>query len=106
MGVCHCITTPDTICYVVAKTVICNIFVNDPINTVLIKSNTYMYKKEQKEKVLRSKTTTQMEDITKKMESADPTETQLTPIVHMTNTMVDDYYDENQSDESSSSESE
>ena len=106
MGVGHCITNPDTSVYVVAKTFICNRFVDDTANTALIKSNIYRYKKEQKEKAIRSKTTSRMDGIIKKMEIAGHTETQLAPMIHMANAMVEDYSDDSQSDDATSSESE
>ena len=106
MGVGHCITNPDTICYIVSKTFICNRFVDDTVNAVLVKSNTYRYKKEQKEKTICYKTTSRMDSIIKKMEIARHTETQLTPMIHMANTTVEDYSDNSQSDDASSSESE
>ena len=75
MSVGHCITNLDTIYYVVAKKFICNRFVDDTANATLVKSNTYRYKKEQKEKAIRSKTTSRMDGIVKKMKIAGHTET-------------------------------
>ena len=97
MGVGHCITNPDTICYVVAKIFICNIFVDDTANAALVKSNTYRYKKEQKEKAARYKTTSRMDGIIKNMENVGNTETQLAPMIHMANTMVEDCSEDTQS---------
>ena len=74
MGVGHCISNPDTICYVVANAFICNKFVDDTSNALLVKSNTYRYKKEQMEKALRRKTSSQMDGIIRKMEDAGHTE--------------------------------
>ena len=105
MGVGHCITNPDIICYVVAKTFICNRFVDDTVNAALAKSNTYRYKKEQKEKVIRYKTTSRMDGIIENMETAGHTGTQLAPMIHMANVMVEDYSDNSQSDDATSSES-
>ena len=106
MGVGHCITSPDTVCYIIAKTFICNRFVDDTVNAALVKSNTYRYKKEEKEKAIRYKTTSRMDSIIEKMEIAGHTETQLAPIIHVANTMVEDYSGDSQSDNASSSESE
>lgn len=106
MGVGHCITNQNPICYVVAKTFICNRFGGDTVNAAFVKSNTYRYKKEQKEKELRSKTTSRMEGIIKKMGNSGHTETQIAPMIHMANAMVEAYSDNNQSDETISSESE
>ena len=106
MGVGHCITNPDTICCAVAKTFICNIFVDNTINVALVKSNTYRYKMEQKEKAIRSKTTSRMDGIIKKIEISGHTETQLVAMIHMANAMVEEYSDDSKSDDATSSESE
>ena len=70
----HCITNVDTVCYVVAKASICNRFVEDTANASIVKSNAYRYKKEQKVKALRTKTSSRMDGIIRKMESAGHTE--------------------------------
>ena len=54
IGVGHCITNQDMICYVVAKAHIYNILVTDDANAQLVKSNTYRCNKEQKDKDIRS----------------------------------------------------
>ena len=105
MGVGHCISNADTVCYVVAKAYICNRFMEDAANASIVKSNTYRYKKEQKEKAMRLKTSSRMDGIIKKMESAGHTDLQLAPMIHMANAMVDDSSDESNSDNESTSSS-
>lgn len=97
MGVGHCITNTDTICYVIAKAHICNRFVSDTSNAQLIKSNAYRYRKDQKETVLLSKTTTRMDGIIRRMVGKSHTDTQLVPMIQMANAMVDNYYDDSNS---------
>ena len=41
LGVGHCITNTDTVCYHTAKTSICAKFIDNPSNNDLVKSNTY-----------------------------------------------------------------
>ena len=106
MGVGHCITNVDTVCYVVAKASICNRFIEDTANTSIVKSNAYRYKKEQQAKALRTKTSSRMDGIIRKMESAGHTEQQIAPMIHMANAMADDTSLDSSSDNASTSSSE
>ena len=106
MGVGHCITNADTVCYVVAKASICNRFMEDAANASIVKSNAYRYKKEQQDKALRTKTSSRMDGIIRKMESAGHTDQQLAPMIHMANAMIDDSSEDSNSDNESTSSSE
>ena len=97
MGVGHCITNADTICYVIAKAHLCNRFAEDTSNAHLIKSNAYRYRKDQKERALLSKTTTRMDGIIRRMVHKGHTDTQLAPMIQMANAMVSDYNDDSNS---------
>ena len=104
MGVGHWITNQDTICYVVAKSHIYNIFVTDNKNTQLDKSNTYTYKKEQN-KAIRSKTLSRMVGYIKKMQDHGYTTLQMVPMILMENTMVEECDSNNTRDNESTNDS-
>ena len=106
MGVGHCIANVDTVCYVVAKASICNRFMEDTANASIVESNSYRYKKEQKAEALRTKTSSRMDGIIRKMESAGHTEQQIAPMIHMVNAMADESSDDISSDHESTCSSE
>ena len=55
MGVCHCITNPDAICFIVTKAHVSNRYIEDTSNTQIVKSNAYRYRKHMKDKAQRNK---------------------------------------------------
>ena len=106
MGVGHCIKNQNTICHVVAKAHIWNIFVMDDTNTQLVKSNSYRYKNEQKDKAIRNKTSSRIDGYIKKIEDDSHTPLQMAPMIHMENATVEEYTSEDTSDNESTSVSE
>ena len=84
----HCITNPETICFNMAKAHICSTYMADPNNKDIIKSNTYKYRKDRKEKSIIAKQTSKMDGILRKMEDDGRTEAEMAPLIHMANAMT------------------
>ena len=89
MGIGHCITDQDSICYNVAKAHMCNRFIEDASNAQLVKSNTYRYRKDRKEKSLRTKRSSKLRGAIRRLEAQGHTPTQLAPMIHMACAMED-----------------
>ena len=82
-GIGHCITNPDSICYNLAKAHPCANFLAKESNLPAIKSNTYKYKKDRKERAKRNKVSTKMDTFIKKLEENGSGGQDMTPIIHM-----------------------
>ena len=88
MGICHCITNPDIICYVVAKAHLCNRCIEDTVNAQLIKNNSYRYKKSVKDKAQRSKASKRMDEVIWKLKDEVHKQEQLLPMIQIAEAMV------------------
>ena len=81
-------------------------FIDDAANAQLVKSNTYRYRKDRKEKSLRSKRSSKMRGVIRRLEDQGHTPTELPPMIHMARAMEvssdTDYSDTVDSDDSGS----
>ena len=76
-------------------------------NLPMIKSNTYQYKKERKEKTQRNKASTKMNTFIKKLEENGQNRQDITPIIHMAQAMAtqSDYDSDSDTSDGSSTQS-
>ena len=88
LGIGHCITNPDTICYNVAKHQMCTKFLDNTENTQAIKSNFSRYKKDCKDKALNAKTSSKMDGIIRIMDDEGHDTKDLSPIIHIAKAMA------------------
>ena len=106
MGIGHYITNQDTICYNVVKAQLCSKFIDDAANAQLVKSNTYRYRKDRKEKSLKAKRSSKMSGVIRQLEDQGHTPTEIAPMIHMARALENisdtDYSDSDTSDASDS----
>ena len=104
LGMGHCITNPDTICYNVAKQQMCSKYLDNAENVQAIKSNAYRYKKDRKEKASRAKTSSKMDGFMRTMEDEGHDPTAIVPIINMARALALQSDGDTSDDESNSSE--
>ena len=82
-GIGHCISEQDTICYNLAKTHLCSLFMANEKNAKIVKDNTYRFKKDRKEKAYKSKVNKKMDTFIRKLEETGQDNSTLTPIINL-----------------------
>ena len=82
-GVGHCITNTDTLCYNLAKVHLCTNFISKESNMSLVKTNTYKYRKERKERLQKSRISSTFKSFIKKMGNDDNTEQELNSFINL-----------------------
>lgn len=88
LGIGHCITKPDSICYNVVKQKMCTKYLTIVDNSQAVKSNLYRYKKERIDKASHTKTISKMDGIIRNMEDDGHNPEDLVPIIHMAREMT------------------
>ena len=88
LGIGHCISNPDTICYNIAKHQMCTKFIDNAENTQDIKSNFYRYKKDRKDKAPNVKISSKIDGIIRSMEDEGHETKDLAPIIHIAKAMA------------------
>ena len=83
MGVGHCATNPDNICYTLAKAHLCKRFMEQEENQQAVKSNTYRYKKQLKEKANKYRADKRMNNVIKKMVDEGQSQEDIDPIIKL-----------------------
>ena len=83
MGIGHCATKPDSICYTLAKIDMCLRFIKQEDNNATVRNNTYRYKKQLKEKMQKNKVESRMHHAIKKMVDEGNNQQDIDPIIKL-----------------------
>ena len=88
LGIRHCIANPETIYYNVAKKQMCIIYLDIAEKFQSIKSNTYKYKKDRKEKASREKISSKMDEFMRTMEDEGYDSKGIASVINMARTLA------------------
>ena len=83
MGVGHCATNENTICYILAKTHMCTRFTEREENKQVVRSNTHRYRKQVKEKARKGKMDSRFNNVIKKMVDEGQLQQDIDPIIKL-----------------------